>query len=74
MNFGLLHGLIRVRVALVVAGLAWFLGITPDLPSRLVLAVLVLAALGFDGWLDEQRIRHMASKVPPQRDRHYTAA
>ncbi|WP_405848107.1 hypothetical protein [Streptomyces niveus] len=56
MNIGLLIGLTRARVALLVAGLAWFFGLAPDFPARLAIAGLVLAALAFDGLLDEQRI------------------
>lgn len=56
MNIGLLIGLTRARVALLVAGLAWFFGLTADFPARLAIAGLVLAALVFDGLLDEQRI------------------
>ncbi|WP_330172998.1 hypothetical protein OG875_04965 [Streptomyces sp. NBC_01498] len=56
MNIGLLIGLTRARVALLIAGLAWFVGLTPDLHVRIGIAVLVLVALAFDGLVDEQRI------------------
>jgi hypothetical protein len=65
----LLIGLTRARVALLVAGLAWFLGLAPSLPVRLAIGVLVLVAITFDGLVDDQRIRGTAT-VPPQRDRH----
>lgn len=68
----LLIGLTRARVALLVAGLAWFIGLAPSLPVRLVIGVLVLVAITFDGFVDDQRIRSTTDTVPPQRDRQPT--
>lgn len=65
----LLIGLTRARVALVVAGLAWFIGLTPPLPVRIAIGVLAVAAIAYDGLVDDQRIRHPHTTVPPQRNR-----
>lgn len=66
MNIGLLIGLTRLRVALLVAGLAWLFGLAPDFPARLAIAGLVLMGLVFDGLLDEQRIGQTATKTERQ--------
>lgn len=58
MPIGFLIGLTRARVALLVAGLAWFAGLEAPPVLRLTIGALVLAALAFDGLLDEQRIAH----------------
>ena len=72
MNIGLLIGLTRLRVALLIAGLAWFAGLAPTFPARLAIGALVLAALVFDGLLDEQRIGRTAKQ--PSHDRYHAAA
>lgn len=72
MNIGLLIGLTRLRVALLIAGLAWFAGLAPTLPARCAIGVLVLAALVFDGLLDEQRISRNTKTTP--NDHYRTAA
>jgi hypothetical protein len=69
MNFGLLIGLTRARVALLIAGLAWFVGLDAPLAVRVLIAVLVIAGVAGDGWVDEQRIRHQ-----PAPDRTRTPA
>lgn len=56
MNFGLLIGLTRARVALLAMGLAWLVGLVPDLGTRLAIAALIAVAVAADGWLDEARI------------------
>lgn len=72
MNIGLLIGLTRLRVALLVMGLAWLFGLAPSLGTRIAIGVLVLAALVFDGLLDEQRIARPAKA--PTGDRYQHAA
>lgn len=71
MNFGLLIGLTRARVALLAMGLAWLAGLMPEPPTRLAIAALVVIAVAADGWLDEQRIRHQpATRHPHERAEH----
>lgn len=72
MNFGLLIGLTRARVALLIAGLAWFVGLDAPLAVRVLIAVLVIAGVTGDGALDEQRIRHRGEQ--PASDRTCTPA
>jgi hypothetical protein len=72
-NFGLLVGLTRARVALIVMGLAWLVGLTPGVGMRCLLGALVLVALAFDGLLDEQRIARHSTKTE-HRDRYRTTA
>lgn len=72
MNIGLLIGLTRLRVALLVMGLAWLFGLAPSLGTRIALALLLLAALAFDGLLDEQRVGRPAKA--PTGDRYQHAA
>lgn len=67
MNISLLIGATRARLALLIAGLAWFVGLEVPAPLRIVIAGLVVAALVFDGAIDEGRIRST-----PDRDRHTT--
>lgn len=70
MNFGLLIGLTRARVALLAMGLAWLTGLMPDLGTRLLIVALVAVAVAVDGWLDEQRI----ARTSTPHDRHHTPA
>lgn len=66
MTLGILIGLTRARVALVVAGLAWLIGLDANLATRLSIAGLVVAATVADGLLDEQRFaRPDAGAKPP---------
>jgi hypothetical protein len=69
-TIGLMIGLTRTRVALLVAGLAWFVGLTPSFAVRLALAGLVLVALAFDGVLDEQRIQRAQPAPTKQHSTH----
>lgn len=69
MNFGLLIGLTRARVALLIAGLAWFVGLDAPLAVRVLIAVLVIAGVTGDGWVDEQRIRHRPNRSATDRTR-----
>lgn len=69
--FPLMIAATRARVAVFVAGLAWIFGLVPPAGIRFAVIALVIVAIAGDGWVDEQRIRH---HVPPQRDRHTTAA
>ena len=71
--FPLMIAATRARVALLVAGLAWLVGLVPPAGTRTAVVVLVFVAIAADGWVDEQRIRRN-DKVPPPRDRHTTAA
>lgn len=73
MNIGFLIGLTRARVAMIVAGLAWFIGLDATLTTRLLIGALVLVALFFDGVLDEQRIARHAAKAPPASHYHPAA-
>lgn len=69
MNIGLMIGLTRARVALLVMGLAWLVGLSPPLFVRIALVVLISAALLFDGLLDERRIQH-AQPTPSKTTTH----
>lgn len=66
---GLLIGLTRLRLLLMLAGLSFFAGVQIPVGTRVLIAVLALIAVVFDGYLDEQRIGHQAktTTVPPQR-------
>lgn len=64
MSADLLIALTKARIALIIAGLAWTVGLVPAWPTRIALAVLVLAALLFDAVVDEQ---HARAKPPPAR-------
>ncbi|WP_144385741.1 hypothetical protein [Streptomyces sp. SAJ15] len=57
----------RARVAVMVAGLAWFVGLDPPWWLRLMIAALVVASLIFDGAIDDQRITRavLDTKPPP---------
>ncbi|KIZ16858.1 hypothetical protein [Streptomyces natalensis] len=72
MRHGLLIGLTRARVALLIAGLAWFMGLSVPPGIRIVIAVLVLAGIAGDGAVEEQRIRKPASAAA--HDDYRTAA
>lgn len=75
MSIALHIGLGRLRIALLIAGLAWFAGITPGLIVRVALAGLVVCALVFDGVIDDHRIARAAvgaTKAPP--NDYHTAA
>ncbi|MFF9631756.1 hypothetical protein [Streptomyces fradiae] len=63
MSADLLIGLTKARIALIIAGLAWTVGLVPAWPTRAALAVLVLAALLFDAVVDEHTSR---AKPPPR--------
>jgi hypothetical protein len=67
-NISFLIAATRARLALLIAGLAWFFGIEAPAPLRIALAVLVIAALVIDGAIDEGRVR----TAPPVHDRHTT--
>jgi hypothetical protein len=66
MQLGLLIGLTRARVALLIAGLAWFMGLSVPPGLRILIAVLVLAGITADGVVEDQRTKTPAS--PPTRD------
>lgn len=61
MNIPLLIAATRARLCLLIAGLAWFVGLEVPAPVRIVLAGLVIAALVFDGAVDEGRVRTEAA-------------
>lgn len=69
MGIGWLIGLTRLRVFAIFAGLAWLFGLETPLLTRVLVAALAVAAVVFDGFLDEQRIAHptRTTTVPPQR-------
>lgn len=57
MNIPVLIAATRARVALLIAGLAWFVGLDVPAPVRLLIAALVLVALAFDGAVGEGNLR-----------------
>ena len=61
MNIPVLIAATRARVALLIAGLAWFVGLEVPAPVRMLIAVLVLVALAFDGVVDQGRVRTEAA-------------
>lgn len=62
----LLAGLARLRIALMIAGMAWLFGIVPPPPMRILLGVLVVAALVLDAVIDEQKLsRHYVRTKTP---------
>ena len=66
MQLGLLIGLTRLRVALMIAGLAFFMGLTVPLGIRVLLLALIVAAVVFDGAVEDQRTKTPATA--PSRD------
>ncbi|URN11344.1 hypothetical protein LUW77_03375 [Streptomyces radiopugnans] len=65
---GFVVGGARLRLALMVAGLAWFVGLDASPVARLTIGGLLLAALVLEGFLDPPPLREPA----PPRDRHHT--
>lgn len=63
MSLTVLAGLARLRIALMIAGLSWLFGVTPPLSMRVLLAVIVLAALALDGLIDERRIEQTTVRI-----------
>ncbi|GFE20059.1 hypothetical protein [Streptomyces nigrescens] len=61
MQLGLLIGLTRLRVALMIAGLAFFMGLTAPLGIRVLLLALIVAAVVFDGAVEDQRTKKPAA-------------
>ncbi|MFD8545633.1 hypothetical protein [Streptomyces sp. NPDC059649] len=57
MQLSLLIGLTRARVALLIAGLAWFMGLSVPPGIRVVIAVLILAGIAADGVVEDQRTK-----------------
>ncbi|MFJ8583642.1 hypothetical protein ACIRD2_03140 [Streptomyces sp. NPDC093595] len=51
----------KVRIGLVIAGLAWFFGLTPPWYERAVLAVIVIGGLVLDAYTTEQQ----KAQAPP---------
>ncbi|MEU3990121.1 hypothetical protein AB0F24_17390 [Streptomyces platensis] len=66
MQLGLLIGLTRLRVALQIAGLAFFVGLDASIGIRILIFVLIVAAVVFDGAVEDQRTRIPAPR--PARD------
>lgn len=62
----LLAGLARLRIALMIAGMSWLFGIVPPMWMRILLGLLVLAALILDAVIDEDKIRrhYVRAKEP----------
>lgn len=70
MQHGLLIGLTRARVAVLIAGLAWFVGLDAPIGTRILIAVLILAGVAADGVVEDQR-----TKIPaPRPARDYDTA
>ena len=66
MPLTVLAGLARLRIALMIAGLSWLFGVVPPVWMRILLGVLVLAALVLDGLIDEQKLsRHYVRAKQP---------
>lgn len=57
MQLGLLIGLTRARVALLIAGFAWFVGLDASVGVRILLAFLILAGIAADGLVEDQRTK-----------------
>jgi hypothetical protein len=65
----------RARVALMVAGLAWFVGLDTGWPARLILAGLVAVATAFDALIsDHTGVALHKIKAPPGRDNYRPTA
>ncbi|RXS84213.1 hypothetical protein EST92_11690 [Streptomyces sp. TM32] len=70
MQHGLLIGLTRLRLALMAAGLAFFLGLSVPAGIRALIFLLVLVAIVGDGAVEDQR-----TKIPaPRPGRDYDTA
>lgn len=66
MPLTLLAGLARLRIALMIAGLCWFVDLDAPLATRILIAALALAALVLDGLIDEQKLsRHYVRTKGP---------
>lgn len=66
MPITLFAGLARLRIALMIAGMAWLFGIVPPPPMRILLAVLVVGALVLDVVIDGQKLsRHYVRTKQP---------
>lgn len=57
MPISLLIAATRLRLCLLIAGLAWFAGLEVPAGLRIVIALLVIIALAFDGAVDEGYFR-----------------
>ncbi|SHL74901.1 hypothetical protein [Streptomyces yunnanensis] len=57
MRLGILIGLTRARVALMIAGLAWFMGLSAPVGIRILIAGLVLAGIAGDGAVEDHRTK-----------------
>ncbi|MET7795676.1 hypothetical protein [Streptomyces decoyicus] len=68
MQLGLLIGFTRFRVALLIAGLAWFAGLDAPTGLRILIAVLVLAGIAGDGVVEDRRIKVPAPRPPRDYD------
>lgn len=64
----------RARVAVMVAGLAWFFGLDAGVGSRVAIAVLVAVAIGFDALVDSGRFPRPAAVKDPPTTRYRTTA
>lgn len=68
-------GLGRARVALLVAGFAWFFGLQTHVAVRATIGGLILAALIFDGVITDRTLADaVISAKPPPHDDYHTAA
>lgn len=74
MKTDLIIALTRARVAVLVAGIAWLFGVMPPPGSRIILAVIVVAAIVFDGWIEQLRLVHAATAKTTSHDRYQPAA
>lgn len=62
MRHGLLIGLTRARVALMIAGLGWFMGLSAPVGIRILIAALVLAGIAGDGAVEGHRTKAPTAK------------
>ncbi|GAA0454126.1 hypothetical protein ACFQ2B_27820 [Streptomyces stramineus] len=69
MSISFAIGLARARVALLVAGLAWFVGLDAHPAVRGVVGALVIAAVIFDGFVsDRSTAQAVIDAQPPPTD------
>ncbi|WP_329143485.1 hypothetical protein OIU91_06055 [Streptomyces sp. NBC_01456] len=65
MQHALLIALTRLRLALMAAGLSWFIGLDAPVGVRILIAVLLAVAVAGDGAIEDQR-----AKIPAPRPAH----
>ncbi|MFJ3950288.1 hypothetical protein ACIPXV_09485 [Streptomyces libani] len=74
MQLGLLIGLTRLRVALMIAGLAFFMGLTVPLGIRVLVLILIAVGIATDGAVEEERRKQADANASTPPRRYDTAA